>query len=179
MADIGTIENYHDVETQGSLEALPAGPYTLVIVESDCAHVEKAQGRRITVTYEVQSGPHAGRKGWDRFDIDRVAVMKDGSGTLMIDLSRFKTLVAALGFDVPPGDTSQMHGMPFVASAKVKQDNPKYAPKNEWGSYRPVSGAPVQAAPQPARQPAPVQRQAAPPPTANGRAGGMAWPARR
>lgn len=177
MADIGSIDHYDEVETQSSLEALPAGPYTVAIIESDCVVKDTAQGRRINVTYEVQSGPYQGRKGWDKFDIDRVANTKDGPK--MIDLSRFKTLVAALGFDTPPSDTSQMHGVLFVATAKVKQDDPNYAPKNDWNGYRPASGGAVQSAPAPqqTRQPAP-QRQAPPPPqAANG--GRMAWPARR
>jgi hypothetical protein len=180
MADLGTLENWDHVEAQQPLEALPAGAYTLVIVESDAAMVESAQGRRISVTYEVVGGPYDGRKSWDRFDIDRTANTKNGER--MIDLSRFKTLCEAVGLQGSPRDTSQLHAIPFQASARVETDpSGRYAPKNLWGSYRPAQGgppAPQQAAPM-QRQPAPpVQRQAAPPPAANG-GGKMAWPGRR
>jgi hypothetical protein len=170
MSQIGQIQSYNEAQEQAPLDALPAGPYTLQIVESDCQHHEKAQGRRITVTYEVVGGPHDGRKGFDRFDIDRQANTRNGM--TMIDLSRFKTLCVALGFPDAPQDTTQMHGITFQATAKVEQNDPNYAPQNRWGSYRPAGGAPVTARPAaaPPQQRAPVQ-------AAGG--GKMQWPGRR
>lgn len=179
MSDIGDIGGWDEVQEQAPLDALPAGPYTLAVIESSAEMNERAQGRRILVTYEVQTGPYTGRKGWDRFDIDRAANVKGEQR--MIDLQRFKTLCVALGFQNPPRDTSELHGIPFGASAKVKQDDPNYAPKNDWGSYRPMAGV-NDAPPAAPRGQAPMARpamQSTTRPTAAGNGGRPAWPARQ
>lgn len=179
MADIGDIEFWNDVQEQAPLDALPAGPYTLAIIESDAEMNDKAQGRRIKVTYEVQTGPHTGRKAWDRFDIDRAVNVKGESR--MIDLQDFKTLCVALGFQNPPRDTAELHGIPFIASAKVEQKDPNYAPSNKWGSYKPMAGANGAPAAAPRAQ-APTARpamQSTTRPMAAGNGGRPAWPARQ
>lgn len=177
MANIGALDDWEEIETQQPLDALPAGSYDLAIIDSDAEDNEKAQGRRIKVTYEIQTGPYQGRKSWDSFDIDRLSEWTDkASGerrSAYIDKSRFKTLCAALGMTNAPGDTTEMHGIIFRASAKVEQNDPNYPPRNRWNSFKEAQNGRVSsAAPPPpaARQPQ-QQRQAAPPAAAAPRAG--------
>lgn len=173
MSDLGNWdEEFDNVPVQSPLDALPAGPYALEVIESEMTmitHKDGTQGRRVSVTYQVIEGAHDNRKSWDRFDIDRVANTRNGPA--QIDRQRFKTLVSALGMTDWPRDTAEMHGIVFQATAKVEQsDDPKYPPKNVWGSYKPAGNTvPQRAAPPPVNRPAPAAKQATPASATSGR----------
>jgi hypothetical protein len=180
MADLGDLSGWDDVEAATPLDPLPPGPYTLTIIESDAEHLDAAEGRRVNVTFEVQTGPHAGRKGWARFDIDRVSRWTDRQTGEpkegQIGLRQYKALCIALGLERAPRDTTEMHGILFQASAKVKQLD--RGPVNEWDGYRPVQNG-RQPTPAPAQR-QPAQAQARQPVAAAAQPQrGAAWPARR
>lgn len=179
MAQLGA--NVAEMPDSDSLEPLPAGQYHLEITASDVTDPESARGRRVSVEYVVISGPHEGRRGWDRFDIDRVAQTKNGER--QIDASRFKQLCSAVGITDHVNDTNELHGIPFLASATIEPANGQYGPKNRWGNYKAAGGAAQSPAPQQARQPAATQQRGGPPVgqangAGNGGAGRPGWMSR-
>lgn len=167
MAQLGA--NMADLPDSDSMEPLPAAQYHLEITTSDVNETERSQGRRVTVEYVVVSGPHEGRRGWDRFDIDRVANTKNGER--QIDGSRFKQLCAAVGITDHLNDTNELHSIPFFASATIEPANGQYGPKNRWGNYKSAGGG-QQQRPAPAqqqdRQPPAQQQRQSPPPAGGG-----------
>lgn len=166
--------NVADMPDQDSVEPLPAGQYLIEVTGSDVSTPERAQGRRVEVEYRVVAGPYDGRRGWDRFDIDRVANTKNGER--MIDASRFKSLCAAVGIVGHIGDTTELHGIQFLATASIEPGDGQYAPKNRWNGFKPSGGAaPAQTQQRQQSGPAQTQqRQAAP--AAHQQAGGGGRP---
>lgn len=164
MAQLGA--NVAEMPDSESFEPLPAAQYHLEITISDVTTPDAAKGRRVEVEYVVVSGPYEGRRGWDRFDIDRVANTKNGEQ--QIDAKRFKQLCGAIGITDHVNDTNELHSIPFFASATIEPANGQYGPKNRWGNYKSAGGAQQQSAP-----PAQQNRQA--PPPANGGGGRPGW----
>lgn len=152
MAEINV--NLDELPDSEGFEPLPAGQYLLEVTSSDVTDPPAAQGIRVSIEYRVMTGPYEGRKGWDRFDTQRWAKTKNGDR--QIDGSRFKLLCAAVGVQGHISDTTQLHGIPFLASATIEPANGQYGPKNRWGNYKPNGGTQTQA---PARSASPAQQQ--------------------
>jgi hypothetical protein len=171
MADINDIGGWDETEERTSFDPLPLNTYDIEIVESDVEMKESAKGRRISVTYLVMTGPFEGRKGWDRFDIDRQSEWTDKKTgerrTAYIDKARFKELCTALGLGNFPNDSNELHSIPFRAMAKIEPASGEYGPKNVWSSYKRAAHF---SAPSPTQRqaPTPQQRQSAQPAATGG-----------
>lgn len=173
MAELNDVGGWDETEANTSFEPLPLSVYDIEIIESDVEMKESAKGRRISVTYMVMTGPYEGRRGWDRFDIDRLSEWTDKKTgerrSAYIDKARFKELCTALGLGDFPSDSTELHGIPFRATAKTEPGNDQYGPKNVWSAYKRAAHF---AAPSPVQRQqnaaAPAQRQAAPPANAGG-----------
>lgn len=172
MAELNDVGGWDETEANTSFDPLPLNTYDIEIVESDVEMKESAKGRRISVTYMVMTGPYEGRRGWDRFDIDRLSEWTDKKTgerrSAYIDKARFKELCTALGLGNFPNDSNELHSIPFRAMAKIEPASGEYGPKNVWSSYkRPAHFS----APSPAQQrqaPTQQQRQSAPPASGGG-----------
>lgn len=129
------------VEPAATLEALPAGEYTVSVLESIVKNAKaNPSNKYLELSLEVVDGPHKGRRLWDRFNLwnaNPVAVQ--------IAESQLSALCKAIGIQAI-NDSSELHNQ--VISAKViasRRDNGDVS--NEVKSYSSANPVPANTAP--------------------------------
>ncbi len=157
MADLGETFDPADVpEGDHNFEPIPAGTYEVQITESDVVDIKSGNGRSLVLTFDVLGPTHAGRKLWDRLNIQH-----NSQEAQAIAQRALADLFLATG-TAPSRDSEDLHFKPMLARVAIDAKDPNYAPKNVIKAYKPKGGA-LPAAKAPARAAAPAQqRQAAP-----------------
>jgi hypothetical protein len=163
----------------GNLDPLPKGKYLAEVVESSWEEHERAgkqsngrDGRRVNLTFKVLEGEFEGRLFWDRLDIDRESVSNKTGETLKIDYIRFNALVGASEIGRLQ-DTTQLHGIPVLASLMLDPASGEYKAKNRVTAYHSAAQAAAAPAPRPQAQAQPTR------PTGTGSGGKPALPWKR
>ena len=135
MAKLNFDANAFDgVEAPQENTLLPAGEYTMQIVQSDLRPTKAGTGQYLWLEFDVVSGPCApGRKFWDRLNIEN-----PNDQAKKIGLFQLLAISKAVGFAFPPPDSQELHFKPVKVVIKHKENKqggleaqPKYLPLNQ------------------------------------------------
>lgn len=151
MVDFPEDFNVADVpEDTRSFEPLPAGDYTMQVIESDVKETKSGAGEQLVLTLEVLDGPMANRRVWDRLNIrnqnadaQRIAQRSLADLCLAVGISSLRR-------------TEDLHFKPFTGRVTVKADKTgQYGPSNSV-RYK-ARGGVAPASKSPSTQPAAAQ----------------------
>lgn len=123
----------NDHEPKESFEAIPAGWYTVAIVESDMRPTKAGNGEYLWLEFDVTSGPYKGRKLWDRLNLNN-------ANPVAVDIARraLSSICRAVGV-LQVSDSAQLHGLPL--QAKVAFVGDEYGTKNGIKAYKALVGS--------------------------------------
>jgi hypothetical protein len=126
--------NAADVQPLDSFEAIPAGTYEAVIVDSEMKPTKSGTGSYLELAVEIVTGDFQGRRVWSRLNLANPNVK-----AVEIARRELSSICRAVGV-MNPGDSSELHNVPFlVVVKKVKRDDDTYA--NEIGGWKPKAEA--------------------------------------
>ena len=170
MAEFPEDFNANDVpEDDRSFEPLPAGDYTMQVIESDIKPT-KTGGDQLVLTLEVMDGPMSSRHVWDRLNI-----RNQNADAQRIAQRNLADLCLAVGI-ASLRNSEDLHFKPFVGRVSIKPDKTgQYGPSNgvrykprggqppasKAAAERPAAAPAAQAAQRPAQGAKPWQRPAA------------------
>lgn len=162
MAEFPENFNPNDVpEDDRTFEPLPAGDYTMQVIESEIKDTKSGTGQQLVLTLEVIEGPLSNRRVWDRLNI-----RNQNADAQRIAQRALADLCLAVGIG-SLRNTEDLHFKPFVGRVTIKVDKKgEYGPQNSV-RYKPRGGqAPAAAQPGAQQQgrpsaPPPAQKQAA------------------
>lgn len=171
MAFIGQTYTADPSNVAGDYQPVPPGDYVVQVESSDIKDARKAGNRFIELTLLIIEGEHANRKLTDRINL-----WNDNPKAVEIAQRTLNALCVAVG-KMSVSDTTELHGIPMLASVKVKPGTPyekdgqtvQGSPQNEIGTYKPISQRGAASSPAPAVSAGPASAGA---PTASG---GMPW----
>lgn len=159
--------NAQTVEPQQSLEAVPAGEYTVILTESEPKETSSGGNHMLKCTFEITEGDCKGRKVFENMNL-----WHSNAVASEIAWRKLSALCHAAGV-LQVQDTGQLHNIPVTAVVKVEND-PEYGKQNRITSFKAAGGAaqagpaqapaaaPQQPAPQQAPNQAPAPQQAPP-----------------
>lgn len=139
--------NAADVDITNRYEAIPAGDYVVTITESQERTTKRGDGKYLELTLEVQAGQYAGRKLWDRLNLEN-----QNAKAVEIAQRQLAQICHAVG-NLAPRESSELHYKPLVAMVKVRNDEATGNMTNEIKGYKAAGTA---------GQPAPLPSPAAP-----------------
>ena len=142
MANLGV--NFDATTVQpASFELLPKGEYLARIVESDVVENSSKTGTLLKLTLEVVEGQFTGRKLFDQLNLTNPNEL-----AVRISRERLSAYCHATGV-MQVTDTAQLHGIPFLASVKIRVDtNGVYDDANEIRSVKKCQAGATGGAPQ-------------------------------
>lgn len=128
-------------------EILPAGEYVMQIIKSERRDTKAGTGWYLQLEFDVLSGPcPPGRKFWDRLNL-----VNANDQAQQIAQRQFHALYTAMGFDIPPSDSEELHFKPVRVVIKHKENKQggldaqaKYLPAGQQPAQR-VAAAPATA----------------------------------
>jgi len=128
------------VPPEESREALPAGKYKCVAIESDFKPTKNGEGKYLQFCFEVIDGEHKGRRVWDRLNLVN-------ANNQAVEIARRTLSAICHAVNVlQPKDSSQLHGIPLVVKVACREYNGNIG--NEVKGYEKLSAAaPVQQQP--------------------------------
>jgi len=140
---MGNLEGFNaeEYEPQQDFSPIPAGVYQVAILESEMRATKAGTGRYLLLTMEVLDGEHAGRRLWDRLNLDNPneTAMKIAQQTLA-------SICRAVGV-IAPSDSSDLHSRPMLAKVTIKAASGGYEASNEIKGYSAIDKAPAPTAP--------------------------------
>jgi hypothetical protein len=148
MAELNMDFNPTEVpEDDRSFEPLPAGEYTMQVIESELKDTKSGTGQQLVLTLEVIEGAHSNRRVWDRLNIRNQNV-----DAQRIAQRALADLCLAVGINSLK-NSEDLHFKPFVGSVKIREDKTgQYGPQNTVRYKARGGGAPRVAAPSTAPQ---------------------------
>lgn len=153
-----------DYEPPKGFEALPAGDYDVIIVESELKATKKGDGHYLELKLQVISGQYQNRNLWARLNIDNPNATAKSIGCGQ--LSAICRAVNKLSIN----DSSELHMLPFKVTVKVDKDS-NGNPTNEVRAFKPRhanGGAPTAQPTAPAGQTTQLMTQSSAPPAMTG-----------
>ena len=132
--------NANEVEPSVGYEAIPAGKYQAVIVESDMKPNKAGTGEYLQLEFEVIEGEFKGRKLWTRLNLHNPN--PDAVRMAQADLSAICHAVNV----IHPGDSVELHNLPLTITVKCRK-TPDGDIVNEIKGYSAKSGPAVPAIP--------------------------------
>jgi hypothetical protein len=143
---MGNLVGFDSEADYGSLsfEALPAGNFEAVLVESNNKVSETTGCEYIGLVWEIIDGPHKGRRIWDN-----VIRKHTKAEAVAIGNRKLKSIMNALG---PANDTSDWHGQPIGLKLTRKFNKERGEDQNNVADYfsfdaEPAPKQPPKAAP--------------------------------
>jgi hypothetical protein len=145
-------------EPRNDFDAIPAGDYIAMVVESDYKATKDGQGKYLEIVLEIVEGEYKGRRLWDRLNLYNANAM-----AVKIARQTLGELCRAVNVMVPT-DSQQFHNIPLVVSVKCKKRDDtgelsneikKYQSKSEAAKKQSATSAPAATA---AGSPPPWQR---------------------
>jgi hypothetical protein len=143
MAFLGGTFDASQVEPQGDYQPIPPGEYKVQITSSEVVENSAKTGRILKLELEITEGDQAGRKLFDRLNIDN-----PNAQAVEIAQRQLSAICHAL-YGVRKthsvSDSEELHMIPMVAVVKV--DPPRTANGREYGAsnsvktYKAVGGA--------------------------------------
>ncbi len=130
--------NAHEVEPVMALEAVPAGKYIAVIVDSEIKQTKSGNGNYLELTFEITEGEYKGRKVWSRLNIDNPSA--DAVKLARGELSAICRAVNVM----TPNDSVDLHNLPLEITVKCKKRDGSDEISNEIKGYAAKATAPSQ-----------------------------------
>jgi hypothetical protein len=135
--------NANDVDPASDFEAIPAGKYLAVIIESEVKPNKSGTGSYLQLTFQVIDGEYKNRFLWARLNLDN-----PNATAVKIARAELSAICRAVGV-MAPGDSVELHDLPLVISVKCKKRADTGELTNEIKGYakkEAAAGKPVQAA---------------------------------
>jgi hypothetical protein len=135
--------NANDVDPASDFEAIPAGKYLAVIIESEVKPNKSGTGSYLQLTFQIIDGEYKNRFIWARLNLDN-----PNATAVKIARAELSAICRAVGV-MAPGDSVELHDLPLVISVKCKKRADTGEITNEIKGYakkEAAAGKPVQAA---------------------------------
>lgn len=116
-------------EPQSSFDALPAGWYEAFIANSEKKPTKAGTGEYLQLELEIMGPSHAGRKVWDRLNINN-----PNDQAVQIALATLSSICRAVGV-MTPKDSAELHNKPLMVKLAVSSDA-QYGERNEVKEYK-------------------------------------------
>jgi hypothetical protein len=126
---------------------IPDGEYTAMITASEMRQTRSGNGAYLELTVEIQDGPHAGRRIYDRLNLEN-----PNSQAVSIARRTLAQICHAVGV-LQLQDTEQLHNRPFVAIVRTEPGRDGYGPRNIVRGYKKAPGAQPEVKPAPKKAP--------------------------
>jgi hypothetical protein len=123
------------VDPIGKQDALPAGQYKCVAIESEWKDTKDGTGKYLQFVFEVVDGQFKGQRVWDRLNL-----VNNNSQAVEIARRTLSAICHAVNV-MQPKDSSQLHNIPLVVKVACKEYNGGFT--NEVKGYAKLTGAPV------------------------------------
>jgi hypothetical protein len=128
MADLAGF-NANDVDPRSDFEPLPEGPYLAVITDSEMKDNKAGTGQFLKLTFEVQDGPHKGRKLWAQLNLHH-------PNETAVRIARAELSAICRAVDVmAPKDSSELHDLPLVIKVRCRKREDNGDITNEVKGY--------------------------------------------
>lgn len=134
--------NAHEVEPSVAFEAVPAGKYVAVIVNSEIKPTKSGNGNYLELTFEITEGEYKGRKVWARLNIDNPS-----ADAVKIARGELSAICRAINVMMPQ-DSADLHNLPLEINVKCKRNSENGDITNEIKGYAAITNT----ATPPARQ---------------------------
>lgn len=133
--------NALEIEPATSYEPLPADWYKVVITDTEEKPTKAMTGSYLQLTIEVIDGTHAGRKVFDRLNLNN-----PNSVAVEIAQRSLSSICRSIGVNNPK-DSIELRDKPLMVKLAVKPADGQYSASNDIKEYSAASGASVSAAP--------------------------------
>jgi hypothetical protein len=131
----------NNVDPSESREPIPAGWYKAVITQSEEKPTKAQTGSYLQMTVEVIEGEHAGRKAFERLNLNN-----PNATAVEIAQRTLSSICRAVGV-MTPRQSADLHDKPFMVKIKVKPAKDGYDASNDIAEYAATNAAPSAAAP--------------------------------
>ena len=138
---------------------IPAGEYTMAIIDSEMKPTKNGQGQYLQLALQVLDGDYKGRMVWDRLNL-----VNPNQTAVEIARRTLSAICHAVG-KLQVTDSSELHNVPMLVRVSVRPADGQYDASNEVKAYKRIEGQAAQ--PAMAQQAQPAQQPAA--------AGAMPW----
>lgn len=148
MAELNMDFNPAEVpEDDRTFEPLPAGEYTMQVIDSELKDTKSGTGQQLVLTLEVIEGSFSNRRVWDRLNI-----RNQNTDAQRIAQRALADLCLAIGINSLK-NSEELHFRPFIGAVKIREDKTgQYGPQNTVRYKSRGGGAPRVAAPSTAPQ---------------------------
>jgi hypothetical protein len=134
--------NANEVEPSVGIDAIPAGKYQAVIVESEMKPTKNGDGQYLELVFEIIDGEYKSRKLWARLNLEN-------RNAQAVQIARADLSAICRAVNVPqPKDSIELHNLPLTVTVRCRK-NQEGEISNEIKGYAPrasFSGAAAQAA---------------------------------
>lgn len=103
------------VEPSVALEALPAGKYLAMIVDSSMRQNKAGTGQYLEMVFQILEGEYKGRQLWARLNL-----VNPNETAMKIAQGELSAICRAVGV-MTPGDSVELHNLPLVVKVKLKK----------------------------------------------------------
>jgi hypothetical protein len=141
MANLGNFDA-NTVEPAVALEAIPAGKYMAMIVDSGMKPNKAGTGQYLELVFQILEGDFKGRQLWARLNLKNPNEL-----TMRIALAELSAICRAVGV-MTPGDSCELHNLPMIINVRCKKRSDSGEIGNEIRGYEKrdsASGKPQQA----------------------------------
>ena len=107
--------NANEVEPSVGFEAIPAGKYLAVIVDSEMKSNRAGTGEYLQLEFEIIDGEYKNRKVWTRLNLNNPN--PDAVRMARADLSAICHAVNV----IQPGDSIELHNLPLTITVKCRK----------------------------------------------------------
>ena len=107
--------NANEVEPSVGFEAIPAGKYQAVIVDSEMKPNRAGTGEYLQLEFEIIDGEYKNRKVWTRLNLNNPN--PDAVRMARADLSAICHAVNV----IQPGDSVELHNLPLTITVKCRK----------------------------------------------------------
>ena len=107
--------NANEVEPSTGYEAIPAGKYQAVIVDSEMKSNKAGTGEYLQLEFEIIEGEYKNRKVWTRLNLNNPN--PDAVRMARADLSAICHAVNV----IQPGDSVELHNLPLTITVKCRK----------------------------------------------------------
>ena len=132
MAILGQVFSASNVQEVSN--TIPEGDYLCEVIKSELKENKAGTGSYLNWTFRVIDGAHLGFIFYDLMNI-----VHNNPRAQAMGQRKLVALQEACGFDDGIEDTTELHGIPLVASLVTRPASDGYPAKSEPKSYKPES----------------------------------------
>lgn len=119
----------NNVAPNVGLEAVPAGKYEVVIVDSEMKDTKTGNGKYLQLTMQIIDGEYKGRKLWTRLNLNNPSA--DAVRIAQGELSAICRAVNVMTLK----DTAQIHNLPMIVGVGVEKNKQTDELQNKVKAY--------------------------------------------